>query len=128
MAILRFAAEEEVIDKPPRFRKLRVPKRVPLALTKEEFLRVVAAAKQIAKPICGIPAADWWESLLCVDWESGLRLTALLHVETRDMLLDQGGFYCQAETQKIREAAARKGEKIFSAFARVIFVFWMASG
>ncbi len=105
MAFLRFAADEDDIGKPPKFRKLKEMKRVPLALTTEEFLAVLSVARKQKKPVCGIPACDWWASLLCVDWETGLRITALLSIATRDVLLDQGGFYCQAETQKDREAA-----------------------
>jgi integrase len=105
LAILRFAADEDDIAAAPKFRKLKEMKRVPLALTNEEFLRVLATAEQRRGTICGIPSPLWWGSLLCADYESGVRVTAMLSVASCDVLLDQGGFFCQAEPQKDREAA-----------------------
>ena len=105
MVILRFASEEEEIGNPPRWRKLRESKRVPLALTEAEFLKVLAIAEREPGQVGGIPAPAWWRSLLPADWESGLRLRALLSIASRDVLCDQNGFYCQAENQKDREAA-----------------------
>jgi len=105
MAPLRFAADEDLIDKPPKFRKLKEPKRSPLALTREEFLAVLSVCENLPGSVCGIPAPIWWRSLLCADWESGLRMSAMLSITTADVLLDQGGFFCQAEPQKDKEAA-----------------------
>ena len=105
MAILRLAADEEIalIDRPPKVRKLKEPKHVPLALTVEEFGKVLATATTNAKPVCGIRGTDWWAALLLVCWETGLRYTALLSILTVDVLSDSGGLFCQAEEQKSKE-------------------------
>lgn len=102
MVLLRFAADEDqaVIDKPPRWRKLREPKRVPLALTTEEFGKVLATARAWNLPS---NAADWWTALLLTCWETGLRYTALLSLRSIDVLFDSATLYCQAETQKDKE-------------------------
>jgi integrase len=104
MAILRFAEEEDDIGRVPKYRKLAESKNVPLALTADEFLAVIKVCGDQTGEVGGIPAALWWRSLLSVDWESGLRIMALLSVTTDDVLLDQNGFYCQAENQKDKEA------------------------
>jgi integrase len=104
MPILRFASEEDDIAKPPKFRKLRESKRVPLALTVAEFLAVLTEAEKQPGTVGGIPAPAWWRSLLCVDWETGLRITALLSVRCADVLVAQSGLYCRAEEQKDLEA------------------------
>ena len=105
MAILRHAENEDDIGRVPKYRKLKEPKRVPLALTECEFLSILSVVDHMTGPrIHGIRRRLWWRSLLCVDWETGLRITALLSVRMGDVLLDQDGLYCQAEQQKDREA------------------------
>jgi len=103
-AILRFASEEDDIGKAPRMRKLQEPKRVPLAFTADEFLAILSVTDRTTGTICGIPTNDWWRGLLCVGWEAGLRITALLSLASRDVLLDQSGLFSQAEDQKDKEA------------------------
>jgi integrase len=104
LAILHFAADEDDIAKAPKFRRLREPKRVPLAFTIDEFNAVMAETGKEDYLIGGIRAKLWLPSFFCADWESGLRVNALLSIVSFDMLLEQGGFYCQAEKQKDAEA------------------------
>lgn len=106
-AMLRLAADEEecgLIDRPPKIRMLREPKRVPLALTVDEFARVLDASALWPGTIGGVPAARWWLALLLVAWETGLRHTALLSIRTIDFLPESHGVHCTAETQKDDEA------------------------
>ena len=94
-ALLNFAASEEVgiLARPPTIRMLREPRRSPLALTVEEFGKVLRTADRE-------PNAALWLALLLVGWESGLRLRGLLSLRPIDVLFPQAGLYCQAEGQK----------------------------
>jgi len=106
MAMLRFAADEDVglLDRPPKCSKLKEHKNSPLALTVEEFSKVLATAREWPGEIAGYPASVWWTALLLVCWETGLRYTALLLLRSIDMLFDSAGLLCQADTQKDKEA------------------------
>lgn len=104
LAILNHAAEEDAIYKRPKFKKLREPKRTPLALTEDEFRAVLGEAALRRGTIGGVPAPLWWRSLLCVGWETGLRFSALLAVRAVDVLLAAPGLFSQAEPQKDKEA------------------------
>ena len=104
MAVFRFAADSDDIAKAPKVKRLRECKAVPLALTVEEFGKVLAAADQEPLSRGGIPGPIWWRALLLACWETGLRVTALLSVRTRDVLFGDSGLYCQADEQKHKEA------------------------
>jgi len=106
MAMLRLAADEEygLLDRPPKVRFLREPKRSPLALTVSEFAEVLATARRWPGTISDCPAPDWWDAVLFSAWETGLRFTALLSLRSVDLLWDDAGLFCQAETQKDKEA------------------------
>jgi integrase/DNA-binding XRE family transcriptional regulator len=104
VAMLRYASEEDDIGKMPRFRRLKEPKRVPLGFTTDEFASILRVAKQVPGMISGIRASLWWPCFLCVAFESGLRIRAILSVAVHDILMEQNGFYCQAENQKDAEA------------------------
>lgn len=97
-AVLRAAFSDPSMA--PVAPKLREPKRVPLAYTTDEFHKVLTTAKQWPGTIGGSPAADWWTAVLLVDWEAGLRLTALMSLLTVDFLPDQNGLLSRPETEK----------------------------
>jgi len=105
MVLLRFAADEDVglLKRLPKWRRLKEPKRSPLALTVEEFQQVLEAARTWHGEIAGYPAGDWWSALLLVGWETGLRYSALLTLRSVDVLWDSRGLFCQADTQKDKE-------------------------
>ena len=105
MSILRFAADQDDIAHPPRWKKLRESKHVPVGITEAEFSAIMSVVKMLPGKMCEIPNRLWWQALFAVDWETGLRVTALLSIASYDVLIDQGGLYCQAAEQKDREAA-----------------------
>ncbi len=106
MVLLRYAADEDValLDRPPKWRKLKEPKRSPLAFTVDEFRKVLATARAQDGEVAGYPASDWWAALLLTCWDTGLRHSALLLLRSVDVVWDSGGLYCQAEAQKNNEA------------------------
>ncbi len=106
MAILRLAAEEDfgLLERVPKIRMLREPKRAPLALTIEEFSTVLAVAAELNGTVAGYPAPDWWAAVLLTCWETGLRLRSLMLLRTVDLLWDESGVYSQAESAKNKKA------------------------
>jgi integrase len=106
MAILRFAADEEqgVLAKVPKVRKIPERKKSPLALTVEEFGKVLSQVATLKGNVKGCVACDWWRAVLLTAWESGLRFRALMDIRVVDLLWDDGGFFGQADVAKDREA------------------------
>lgn len=86
----------------PRWRKLREPRRVPLALTVDEFSAVIQEAKTERGSIGGVPAKLWWRSLLLAAWDTGCRMTAMLGTRSADFLPGKG-LLVSAEVQKDNE-------------------------
>lgn len=83
---------------------IRAPRRAPVAYTSGEIGAIIRAAAKLEGAVCGIPAGDWWVSLLLCLWESGERINA-----TRSTKWDQvdlrGQRVCfRAETRKFRKA------------------------
>jgi integrase len=103
LSIVRYAVDQGAAYRVPEWRKLREPKRVPLAFTVEEFAAILAAVAILDGEICGIPARLWWRSLLLADWYTGARITALLAVQQADVALDDGGLYLRPEQAKDHE-------------------------
>ncbi len=104
-AVIRLAADCDapLIDRAPRIRMLREPKHVPLALTVEEFTKILECASRWPGTIGDILSGTWWKALLMVAWDTGLRHRALLLLTTTDWTANPCGISCQAETQKDRE-------------------------
>lgn len=94
LAVLRHAGLS------PSWKPMAEPWRAPVAFAADEFRPVLEAAGREPGRLSGIPAADWWRALLLAVWYSGARIGACVAVETRDVLLDRGGFYARAEHQK----------------------------
>ena len=92
LALWRCAWEEEYLSNPPRackVRRAKVPPTIPEAWSPEEVRRVFDAARHAAGEIAGIPACDWWGSILSVAYDTGERRTALLLTEPADLSLDK---------------------------------------
>lgn len=94
LAIWRCAWDEGYLPQPPRakrIRKARAAPAIPEAWTVEEVGRIFQAARQHAgRRIAGIPAADWWLSLLMVLYDTGERRGATLATSPSDVSLDDG--------------------------------------
>lgn len=107
-AILRFAAEDEeqvLLGQLPKIRMVHERRNSPLALTIEEFSKILARVAALSGQMCGYPAADWWTAVLLTAWETGLRMRALISLRTVDLLWEDQGIFSQADVAKDREAA-----------------------
>jgi integrase len=114
LAVLRHAGMT------PCWKPLPEPWRAPVAFLAPEFMAALKAAEREPGLLCGIPAGDWWRSLLLAVWYSGARIGGCVAVETRDVLLDRGGFYVRAEFQKQRaDQFFMVGEDAVAAFRKV---------
>jgi integrase len=91
LALWQCAFDEELLDRPPRRRKVRRCRdrtSVPEAWTPEEVGLVISSACEDTTPIAGIEAPIWWRSYLLALYDTGARRSAMLAVETADLDLD----------------------------------------
>ena len=61
------------------------PRRNPSAGMIADFQALLAVARRQTGEIGGVPASDWWVSLVMVAWESGERIGALMAATPRDL-------------------------------------------
>ncbi|HUT88839.1 MAG TPA: hypothetical protein VMY37_05055 [Thermoguttaceae bacterium] len=93
LALWQCAWEEGLRDAPPRrgrIRRAKAPARIPEAWTAAEVGRILAAARQESGVLDGIPATDWWTSLLLVMYDTGERRGAVLKTRPKDVSLAGG--------------------------------------
>lgn len=83
-AVLRWALEEGLLDKPIRLPKIRVNRRDPEAWTMGEFTRLLATAESVPGQIGGVPAGLWWRTLLEVLYWTGARVGSVLALAVDD--------------------------------------------
>ena len=105
-AIFRQAVREGRMPRLPEWRKLREPRRAPLAFTIEGVRAILSVAATCAAGT-GVFSATWWRALLLAIWYTGARISALLAVETADFDEAAGGLY-------VRSAGSRRTTRISS--------------
>jgi len=99
-ALLHWAHRRGSITSVPEFSFLREDREEPKAFLAEEYGLIIDAARSATGLIGGLPAADWWESILLAGWDTGGRLGAMLAVRSPDLSLLAGTLYLRASTQK----------------------------
>ncbi|MBN2579139.1 MAG: site-specific integrase [Pirellulales bacterium] len=103
LTLWRYAAEElSIIAMPRKIPKIQEPKKIPECWTLEECERIFAAAKQQTGWIGGIPAGQWWLSLLLVVYWTGERIGAVRHVRPEDYDVQRMALRIRPENQKTR--------------------------
>ncbi|WP_166827340.1 phage integrase SAM-like domain-containing protein [Thalassoroseus pseudoceratinae] len=108
LAVWRFAWKKRKVDELPRdVEMLPTPKRLPQCWTIEEFGQLLEAADNCKGSIEGIPANRWWRALLLTLYDTGLRLTATLHLKPANVDLVTGWLRVPADHQK------QKAEQLF---------------
>jgi len=100
LAIWRFARRRGLIDTLPEVDRLREPKRIPKAWTEAEVTRILQAAAKETGEVCAIPSRQWWVALLLLLYDTGLRISAAMHLRWRDLDEENGIIFVPAEVQK----------------------------
>lgn len=130
LAIARCAFDEGVLPTPPqKVRRAAEMRKAPQAWNFAEVERIVRAAAGQTGKIAGIPAGQWWLSLILALYDTGARISAMLSVGTRDADLDgltllirpehqkdKRGRYCAISDQTARaigQHLARTREKVW---------------
>lgn len=79
-SIARFAVRRRMLEEAFDVDKFRVPRRLPVAWSVEEFEAMLRASREMPGKIVGVPARKWWPALLLVLYDTGLRRSAALGI------------------------------------------------
>jgi len=104
----RFLARKSIVGTHPDVPEVKEPHRAPVALTLEQLKRLWEYLRILPGDVQGIPACDWFCSLVAMCWDTGARKGELLgntDDETSGLLwkyvdLERGIFIARAETVK----------------------------
>ena len=86
----RWCRDKGLVFTGPTVKPIRAPRRVPRALSHDEFSRIVAAAYRMTGTIGGLPASVWWVTLLQLCTNTGMRSGELLSLEWQFINWDRG--------------------------------------
>lgn len=103
LTIWRWAAAHGYCDTPPGdIPTIRVPHKLPVAWTVDEFERVVSTCRGLTGEMrgTGINRSAWWSSLMIFLYWSGARITAALEVRSLDVNMERRLVILRAETAK----------------------------
>lgn len=103
MALWRFAHRRGLTQIDParaEVPKVREPKRLPEAWTRDEVRLMVARARMLPGTVDGIAAGAWWASLILAIWDTSERISALLSTRTADVRLAGSHLIIRADRQK----------------------------
>jgi len=86
LTLWRFAAKQALCDAPVDIPAIRVPRKLPVAWTLDEFERLVATCRLLTGELggTGVPRAAWWTSLQVFLYWSGCRIGAALALRPCD--------------------------------------------
>lgn len=107
-ALWRAARRSKLIEGEPTIEKIATEKRVPEAWSLSEFARILDAASRVPGLVGDVPAADWWRALLITAYDTGLRISPLLHAELANLDQTEGWLRVKASTQKQKAEQAFK--------------------
>lgn len=123
LALWRLAAEHHLVDALPKVRKLPISVDVPDAWTPEETARIVAAPLEMnwRAPIAGIPAGQFWNALLLVQYWTGMRHGSLMKLRIADADLETGWLTVPGDQMKNRRGQRfRIGPDAIAALRRIL--------
>jgi integrase len=103
-ALWGFASKSGWINVWPAVRRLREPKRMPVAWTPEQLRILFQALAAQEGYIRNVPARIWWLALHGVLLDTGERIGAIRQLLWSDFRLDQGILVVRAELRKGRSA------------------------
>lgn len=105
LAVWRFACRRRRVVDWPNVDPDAEPVDDPLAWTESELSALFAALASQPGTIGGIPAADWWQALHAVLWDTGERIGAVLLIQWQHVDLRRGYVAVPAANRK----GGRKG-------------------
>lgn len=76
------------------------PKRVPVALLREEVARVMLAIELESMPVAGVPGPLFWKALIMLLWNTAERIGAIMSLEWDAIDLERGWVRFDAEGRK----------------------------
>lgn len=96
-------AKRRRIEAFPSAVRLKVPKRVPVAWTREELRQLFTACTKLHGFVGGVPKAKYWHALLAVLWDTGARITEVLAIRWEWIDFERGTIHVPAEVRKNEE-------------------------
>jgi len=101
LALLNCAYRKRLIFDPPRdVPRCRESRKVPTAWTADELQRLVTHAGTLAGAVGELPASWYWQSMIMVCYETGLRVGAVRTLEVNDFHPHGPALLIRSETQK----------------------------
>lgn len=99
LALWRFLAKRNWIDRWPESKPISRAKRIPKAWTQEEFERLYQAT-DFAEPVGNVPGFIWWRCLFSCLFFTGERITAMRSVTWDGIDLETGWMEIRGENRK----------------------------
>ncbi len=101
-SVWKYAAEQYLIDRYPRLRKLKVILDTPDAWSAEEVRRIIDTAGQLQGLVGDIPAAHFWQALLLTIRWAAVRRGTIVRLRRADMNLVTGVLSVPGRSMKNR--------------------------
>lgn len=99
-AVWTWCAKKRKVDDFPFVPRLKVPRRIPQAWSRDQLGRIFASCRQEeGQVVPGIASRDWWLGLHWVQWSTGERIGALLALRW-DWIDERGCVEIPAEHRK----------------------------
>jgi integrase len=103
LALWRFAFRRGLTSENPakaEVPKVREPKRLPVAWTRDEVRLMVAHAKGLPGAVDGVATGAYWASLILGCWDTGARISALMSTRIADVSLQNSHLIIRADARK----------------------------
>jgi integrase len=81
----RYAKRREYVSNLLDVRKLKAPKRLPTAWTVGEVEKIVESARMARGRYFGVPAGAWWEAMVLVLYDTGIRKSAAFAIRFNEI-------------------------------------------
>lgn len=118
----KYAHKKGLVHELPDVPKLALERRLPIALSQEEFGTLLWAASEEQGVVAGIPAGLYWPALLLVCYDTGARARAIFALKREDIDTETGWLRVHSEYQKERnEQRFRLDEQTVRAVLKVWF-------
>ena len=102
LALARFAHAKGFLEEVPDISQLPVDRGVPEAWTIEELAQLSVACRGCSGKVAGIPARLYWDCVVWLLYDTGVRCGALWQLRQADVDLERAAILIRPETQKQR--------------------------